>query len=80
VQAARRVDAAFVAGASIVCATIVILYLASTPFHALPAGKAERVFRDLDHSSIFLLLAGSYTPFTRGVLRGAWGWTLFRAV
>lgn len=70
-QAARRADAASVVGNSIFCATIVILYLASRLYHALPAGKAKRVFRVLDHSSIFVLIAGSYKPFTLGVLQGA---------
>lgn len=80
VQATRRADAAFVVGTSLFCATILLLYLASTLYHALPAGKAKRVFRVIDHSSIFLLIAGSYTPFTLGVLRGAWGWALFGVV
>lgn len=80
VHAARRGDAAFVVATSIFSATIVLLYLASTVYHALPAGKAKRVFRVLDHSSIYLLIAGTYTPFTLGVLRGAWGWTLFGIV
>ena len=80
VQAARRGDAAFVVGTCLFCATVVALYLASTLYHALPAGKAKRVLRVIDHSSIFLLIAGSYTPFTLGVLRGAWGWALFGAV
>jgi hemolysin III len=79
-QAAGRADTAFVVGTSIFCATIVVLYLASTLYHALPAGRAKRVFRVLDHASIFLLIAGSYTPFTLGVLRGAWGWALFGVV
>lgn len=80
VQAARRADAAFVVGTSIFCATIVALYLASTLYHALPAGRAKRIFKVIDHSSIFLLIAGSYTPFTLGVLYGAWGWSLFGVV
>jgi hemolysin III len=80
VQAARRADTGFVVGTSLFCATIVVLYLASTLYHALPAGSAKRVFRVNDHSSIFLLIAGSYTPFTLGVLRGAWGWLLFGVV
>ena len=80
VQAARRADTAFVVGTSLFCATIVVLYLGSTLYHALPAGSAKRVFRVIDHSSIFLLIAGSYTPFTLGVLRGAWGWALFGVV
>ena len=80
VQAVRRAEAAFVVGTSLFCATIVVLYLASMLYHALPAGRAKRVFRVIDHSSIFLLIAGSYTPFTLGVLRGAWGWSLFGVV
>ena len=79
-QAARRADAAFVVGTSLFCAAIVVLYLASTLYHALPAGRAKRVFRVIDHASIFLLIAGSYTPFTLGVLRGPWGWALFGVV
>lgn len=80
VKAVRHADAAFVVGVSLFVAAIVVLYLASTLYHALPAGKAKRVLRVIDHSSIFLLIAGSYTPFTLGVLRGAWGWTLFGIV
>ncbi|HKB55677.1 MAG TPA: hemolysin III family protein, partial [Ramlibacter sp.] len=80
VEAARRGHAAFIVGASIFFTTVVLLYLASTIYHALPAGKAKRVFRVLDHSSIFLLIAGTYAPFTLGVLRGAWGWALFGVV
>jgi len=76
VQAARHGDAGFIAGTSIFSATAAILYLASTLYHALPAGKAKRVFRVIEHSAIYLLIAGTYTPFTLGVLSGAWGWTL----
>ena len=79
-HAARQGDAGFIVGASIFSATVVILYLASTLYHALPTGKAKRVFRVIEHSAIFLLIAGTYTPFTLGVLRGAWGWTLFGVV
>jgi len=64
-------------GASVFAAAVVLLYLASTLYHALPRSKAKRVFQVIDHSAIFLLIAGTYTPFTLGVLRGAWGWTLF---
>ena len=80
VQAVRQGDAAFIAGVSVFAATVIILYLASTIYHTLHAGKAKRVFRVLDHSSIYLLIAGTYTPFTLGVLHGAWGWTLFGIV
>jgi len=76
VQAARHGDAGFIAGTSIFSATAAILYLASTLYHALPAGKAKRVFRIIEQSAIYLLIAGTYTPFTLGVLSGAWGWTL----
>jgi len=75
-----RGDAGFIVGASVFAATMVLLYLASTLYHALPAGAAKRVFRVIEHSAIFLLIAGTYTPFTLGVLRGAWGWTLFSIV
>ncbi len=67
-------------GASIFAGTVLVLYLASTLYHALPKNNAKRVFQVIDHSAIFLLIAGTYTPFTLGVLRGAWGWTLFGAV
>lgn len=80
VQAARHGDAGFIAGTSIFSATVILLYLASTLYHALPAGKAKRVFRVMEHSAIYLLIAGTYTPFTLGVLSGAWGWTLFGVV
>lgn len=58
-------------------ASAAFLYLTSTLYHALPRGRAKRVFRILDHCAIFLLIAGSSTPFTLGVLRGRLGWTLF---
>ena len=67
-------------GASVFAATVVLLYLASTLYHALPRNRAKRVFQVIDHGAIFLLIAGTYTPFTLGVLRGAWGWTLFGLV
>ena len=76
----RHGDAASLVGASIFAATLVLLYLSSTLYHSLPVNKAKRVFRVLDHSAIFLLIAGTYTPFALGVLRGAWGWTLIGLV
>jgi hemolysin III len=66
--------------ASVFVATIVVMYLASTLYHALPQGRAKRVFRRLEHGAIFLLIAGTYTPFTLVALRGAWGWTIFGLV
>lgn len=79
-QAARHGDAGFIVGTSVFSATMILLYLASALYHALPMGKAKRVFRIIEHSAIYLLIAGTYTPFTLGVLRGAWGWTLFGIV
>ena len=76
----QRGDLAGIVGASVFATTMVLLYLASTLFHALPPIRAKRVFQILDHSAIYLLIAGTYTPFTLGVLRGAWGWTLFGLV
>ena len=78
--ASRRGDAAGIVGASVFATTMVLLYLMSTLFHALPNCRAKRVFQILDHSAIYLLIAGTYTPFTLGVLRGNWGWTLFGLV
>jgi hemolysin III len=69
-----------VAGAAVFAATTVWLYLASTVYHVLPPTRAKRLFRLFDHMGIFLLIAGTYTPFTLGVLRGTAGWTLFAVV
>lgn len=79
-HAVRRGDMGFIVGTSLFAATMVLLYLASTLYHALPIGKAKRVFRVIEHSAIFFLIAGTYSPFTLGVLRGAWGWTLLGLV
>jgi hemolysin III len=79
-HAIRRGATGFIVGASIFAATMVLLYLASTLYHALPKGKAKRVFQIIEHSAIFFLIAGTYTPFTLGVLQGAWGWTLLGLV
>jgi hemolysin III len=79
-HAARHGDPGFVVGSSVFAATVVLLYLASALYHALPNGRAKEVFRVVEHSAIFLLIAGTYTPFTLGVLQGAWGWTLLALV
>ena len=79
-SAARRGGVGDIVGASVFAGTVIVLYLASTLYHALPGNNAKRVFRIIDHSAIFLLIAGTYTPFTLGVLRGAWGWTLLGLV
>lgn len=76
----ERGGAARIVGASVFGATTILLYLMSTMYHALPRSRAKRVFRILDHGAIFLLIAGTYTPFTLGVLRGTWGWTMLGLV
>ncbi|GAB3489124.1 hemolysin III family protein [Curvibacter fontanus] len=73
-------SAANIVGAAVFAATMVLLYFTSTLYHALPQGRAKRVFMKLDHGAIYLFIAGSYTPFALGVMGGAWGWTLFGLV
>jgi hemolysin III len=68
-----------IVGASVFAVTMVLLYLVSAFYHAVPAewASAKQRWAKLDHSAIYLFIAGSYTPFTLGVLSGVWGWTLF---
>lgn len=70
----------FMVGAVVFGGTMVLLYLASTLYHSVTHETAKQFFRLFDHSAIFLLIAGTYTPFTLGVLRGALGWTLLAIV
>jgi hemolysin III len=79
-HAAVKGSAANVVAASIFAGTAIVLYLVSTVYHALPPGAAKRWFNRLDHASIYLFIAGSYMPYLLGVLRGAWGWSLFGVV
>ena len=72
--------AAAIVGVSVFGATMMVLYLASTLYHAFPQSRTKRVFKIFDHGAIFLLIAGTYTPFTLGILYGPWGWTLFGIV
>lgn len=65
---------------SIFGSTLVILYLASTLYHSFQNPRVKRVLRVLDHASIYLLIAGSYTPFLLVSMRGVWGWTMFGVV
>lgn len=80
VNAAGDGGPAALVGASVFGAAMVLLYLVSTLYHALPAGAVKRVFLLLDHGAIYLLIAGTYTPFALGVLRGPWGWSLFGVI
>jgi hemolysin III len=69
-----------VVGAAIFAATMVLLYCASTVYHAVPHERAKALLRKLDHGAIYLLIAGTYTPFTLGALNGPLGWTLLGVV
>lgn len=76
VLAARQGDPWKIVSFSIYGVTLLMLYVVSTLYHSL-RGKPKAIFRKLDHFSIYLLIAGTYTPFTLVTLRGAWGWSLF---
>ena len=80
VGAVKNGGAADIVGSSVFGATLVMLYFTSTWYHAVRAGRLKDLLQRLDHAAIYLLIAGSYTPFTLGVLGGAWGWTLFGLV
>jgi hemolysin III len=80
VASASRTGSANAAGLIVFAATMILLYLTSTLYHALPPGRAKRIFLRLDHGAIYLFIAGSYTPFALGALSGPYGWTLFAAV
>jgi hemolysin III len=80
VGAVRDGGASAVVGSSVFAASMIVLYLTSTWYHAAPLGRLKDRLQRLDHAAIYLLIAGSYTPFTLGVLGGAWGWTLFGLV
>jgi hemolysin III len=69
-----------VVACSIYGTTLILLYAASTLYHSIQSPRAKPVLRLLDHSAIYLLIAGTYTPFTLVSLRGLWGWTLFAMV
>jgi len=79
VLASRQGDPWKIVSFSVYGATLVALYSFSTLYHSLH-GKAKPVFRKLDHHAIYLLIAGTYTPFTLVTLRGEWGWSLFGIV
>lgn len=80
VAATQRGTLSDVIAVSVFAGAMALLYLSSAIYHALPQGRAKHVFHVLDHSAIYLLIAGTYTPFTLGVLQGGWGWTLFGLV
>lgn len=77
---ATRHGAAAVVGAAVFATALLLQYSMSTMYHALARNRAKRVFRVLEHAAIYVLIAGTYTPFTLGVLRGPWGWTLLAVI
>lgn len=80
IAAVRLGQTASIVGASIFAATMILMYLSSTLYHAFPHGNWKRIFHKLDHTAIYLLIAGTYTPFTLGIMRGQLGWTIFGAI
>ena len=80
VQAVRRGDAWSVVSACVYGTSLILLYGMSTLYHAVTHKKLRRIFRVFDHTSIFLLIAGTYTPLTLITLRGALGWVMFGVV
>ncbi|PZR75674.1 MAG: hemolysin D [Chthoniobacterales bacterium] len=77
VAAAQHENSLFLFGTILFVATMLLLYLCSTLYHAWPQTRLKCVLQVIDHSAIFLLIAGTYSPFTLGPLRGPWGWTIF---
>lgn len=80
VCAALYSDAWAVVSSCIYGASLIILYTMSTLYHSITNKRAKAFFRIMDHNTIFVLIAGTYTPITLAVLRGAWGWVLFSVV
>ena len=79
VLASQQGDPWKIVSFSIYGLTLFILYTASTLYHSLK-GRAKDIFQQLDYYAIYLLIAGSYTPFTLVTLNGAWGWSLFGSI
>jgi hemolysin III len=77
---AQHHDPLWLAADAVYACSLVVLYASSTLYHAIPNRRAKRVFRTMDHSAIYVLIAGTYTPFALLNLRGPWGWTLCAVV
>ncbi len=78
--AVRGGSVPFIVGASVFGGTMILLYLASTLYHSITHEMTKNMCRVFDHTAIFLLIAGTYTPFSLGVLRGPWGWSLLTVI
>ncbi|MGH8172366.1 MAG: PAQR family membrane homeostasis protein TrhA, partial [Rhodanobacteraceae bacterium] len=79
-NAAPAGDVRLIASVAIYGTTLILLYTASTLYHGLRVERIKPLLRQFDHAAIFLLIAGTYTPFTLITLKGPWGWTLFGVV
>lgn len=80
ILAGRHGDAWHIVSGSIYGATLVLLFSSSTLYHGFHSPRLKHVFRIMDHASIFLLIAGTYTPIVLVSLRGSWGWSLFGVI
>ncbi|MDJ0624611.1 MAG: hemolysin III family protein [Desulfocapsaceae bacterium] len=80
IESAQNGTVYHIVSSSVFGASLLLLYTMSTMYHLVRRAKIKKVFRALDHSSIFLLIAGTYTPFTLVTLSGGWGWSLFGVV
>jgi hemolysin III len=80
VFASLRGTARHIVGASLFGSSMVLLYVMSTLYHSFRGPRVKKVFRILDHASIYLLIAGTYTPLCLGTLHGPWGWSLFGVI
>ncbi len=80
VFAALRGTAWHIVACSIYGTTLVLLFMASTLYHSLPGPRVKAVLKIIDHSAIYLVIAGTYTPFLLVPLRGPWGWSLFGVI
>ena len=78
--AIREGDPFAIVGVAVFGTTLILLYLASTLYHAVQKPEVKAKLKVFDHSAIYLLIAGTYTPFMLGVLRGGWGWSLFGVI
>lgn len=77
VATVRHGTALNIVAASVYASTMVLMFAASMIYHMVSPGRAKDILRKIDHAAIYLLIAGTYTPFTFSVLAGPWGWTLF---
>ena len=80
VYSTRFGDVYHIVSSAVFGTTLILLYSASTLYHLVPVGRAKNVFQKLDHAMIYLLIAGTYTPYTIVNLRGPWGWSIFGVV